>query len=60
MKPMLFDMTRCYGHDCDRREECYRYSTMRVDPDRPLWYTSTAMEDGSCDSFIPLPGMEGK
>lgn len=47
------DITRCYGHNCDKRDQCRRYKTIIVDPVGLFSYVSS-MNNGrvECDNFI--------
>ena len=61
MRPLLNDMTRCYGHHCSKNKQCHRYTTMRVDPPVILSYVKTMIDDqGHCESFIQSPKGEKK
>lgn len=51
-KPLLYDYSRCYGQYCDKKEQCKRYLTMKIDEPRLLSYVLTFMHDDVCDDFI--------
>jgi hypothetical protein len=58
MKPLRKDICRCYGEDCDRKLECLRYQTIRVDPVAVYSYSLSLMpECGECESFLPVLGI---
>lgn len=54
MQPLLFDITRCYGQHCNKKQQCRRFTTMRIDPPALLSYANTLINDrnGICDEFI--------
>lgn len=51
-KPLLYDMSRCYGDKCDKKERCKRYLTMAIDDPRLLSYVLTMVRNGVCDNII--------
>lgn len=51
-KPLTYDYSRCYGLDCDKKEQCHRYLTMAIDEPRLLSYVLTSIHNGVCDNMI--------
>ena len=54
------DVVRCYGEDCNRKEDCQRRFTMRDDPVAIYSYSLSLIDDdGTCDAFIDKGGVDG-
>ncbi|HSH03658.1 MAG TPA: DUF2934 domain-containing protein [Anaerolineae bacterium] len=55
----MSDITRCYGHDCPLRDDCYRYTMPRPGRDA-LARVPYDEETGSCQYFYSNePSEEG-
>jgi hypothetical protein len=51
-KPLPYDMSRCYGDQCDKKERCKRFLTMAIDEPRLLSYVLTMVRNGVCNDMI--------
>lgn len=51
-KPLPYDYSRCYGIECDKKEQCCRYLTMKIDPLVTLSYFATLMRNCVCNDMI--------
>lgn len=51
-KPLPYDMSRCYGDQCDKKEQCQRYLTMNLYEPGFLSYVLTLMRNGVCKDMI--------
>jgi hypothetical protein len=51
-KPLPYDMSRCYGDNCDKKERCKRFLTMAIDEYRLLSYVLTMVKNGVCNDMI--------
>lgn len=47
------DITMCLSHDCEKKEQCYRY---RADPSKynQAYWDFKTQQDGECKFFQPL------
>ncbi len=53
MTPLPHDITRCYGYLCIKKQQCQRFTTMRIDPPAVLSYVNSMIDEhGDCDAFI--------
>jgi len=55
MTPLFADLTRCYGHGCPNKQNCQRFTTLRIDPPLLLSYMQSGIDaQGGCELLIPV------
>jgi len=54
LAPLGYDFTRCYGDGCPEKEQCLRFTTMKIDPPMLLSYTLSLRRhpNETCESKI--------
>ena len=51
-KPLPYDMHRCYGKECDKKDQCQRFLTIPIDDPRLLSYVASMVRNGVCNDMI--------
>jgi len=58
----MADITMCDGYDCDKKEQCYRFTAV-ADPKLQSWFVvdpRKESKDGVCKYFLDKGGKRGK
>jgi len=53
-KPLLYDLSRCYGVSCAKKDRCQRYLTIVIDT--PGLYAYSSNKCGRSDDGVPECG----